>query len=78
MSKSPSLARFGTFFCRTLCVAATTVFLVTAQARADEDNTFPTSTAFDTSMTLDTAKPAVAALPLLPSRLGPMESVMWS
>jgi len=78
MSKSPSFARFGALFCRTLCVAATAAFLVTAQARADEDNTFPTSTAFDTSMTLDTAKPSVAALPLLPSRLGPAESVMWS
>ena len=54
----------------------------TTSAQPVEDNSSGEASAFDSLMLEDTTSQAsveeVAPLPMLPSRLGPMESVMWS
>jgi hypothetical protein len=55
-----------------------TLVAATSISALAQDEAFPESAAFDSTLAGDTAAHTAAVLPLLPSRLGPMESVMWS
>ena len=68
------------FLCGILLVVLTGG-LATAHAQPAGENPFPEPSAFDSLMLEDTTSQTAAAAeprPLLPERLGPMESLMWS
>ena len=55
------------------------VSLLGVSVHAQEEAAFPETSSFDSLMLEDTTHAAAAAaMPLLPTPLGPMESVMWS